>query len=228
MPLNLSMGLLTTIAAGTDENVEYALEGSVFVAGAAIQWLRDGLELLKKSSESEAFAESVDDTAGGYVVPAFTGLGAPYWDQYARGAVVGITRGFTKAHFIRATLESLAYQVYDILKAMEKDAGYSADGSQGRRRCMCQQFPDAVSRQIFWTDMYFGRNALRQRPLAQRILQGWLWATGRIRMRSNRIGRCPGHLFRICRMRSVRNCFGAGTKRFDVLLIGKNTKKRGI
>ena len=116
-------GLLTTIAAGTDENVEYALEGSVFVAGAAIQWLRDGLELLKKSSESEAFAESVDDTAGGYVVPAFTGLGAPYWDQYARGAVVGITRGFTKAHFIRATLESLAYQVYDILKAMEKDAG---------------------------------------------------------------------------------------------------------
>ena len=116
-------GLLTTIAAGTDENVEYALEGSVFVAGAAIQWLRDGLELLKKSSESEAFAESVDDTAGGYVVPAFTGLGAPYWDQYARGVVVGITRGFTKAHFIRATLESLAYQVYDILKAMEKDAG---------------------------------------------------------------------------------------------------------
>ena len=93
------------------------------MAGAAIQWLRDGLELLKKSSESEAFAESVDDTAGGYVVPAFTGLGAPYWDQYARGAVVGITRGFTKAHFIRATLESLAYQVYDILKAMEKDAG---------------------------------------------------------------------------------------------------------
>ena len=116
-------GLLTTIAAGTDAHVEYALEGSVFVAGAAIQWLRDGLELLKSSSESEGVAESVDDTAGGYVVPAFTGLGAPYWDQYARGAVVGITRGFTKAHFVRATLESLAYQVYDILKAMEEDAG---------------------------------------------------------------------------------------------------------
>ena len=116
-------GLLTTIAAGTDAHVEYALEGSVFVAGAAIQWLRDGLELLKSSSESEEVAESVDDTAGGYVVPAFTGLGAPYWDQYARGAVVGITRGFTKAHFVRATLESLAYQVYDILKAMEEDAG---------------------------------------------------------------------------------------------------------
>ena len=98
-------GLLTTIAAGTDAHVEYALEGSVFVAGAAIQWLRDGLELLKSSSESEGVAESVDDTAGGYVVPAFTGLGAPYWDQYARGAVVGITRGFTKAHFVPATLE---------------------------------------------------------------------------------------------------------------------------
>ncbi len=116
-------GLLTTIAASMDENVEYALEGSVFVAGAAIQWLRDSLQMIEKASDSEAFAESVEDTAGGYVVPAFTGLGAPYWDQYARGAVVGITRGFTKAHFIRATVESLAYQVYDILKAMENDAG---------------------------------------------------------------------------------------------------------
>ncbi len=116
-------GLVTTIAASVDENVEYALEGSVFVAGAAIQWLRDGLEMLACSSDSEAVAQSVEDTEGAYVVPAFTGLGAPYWDQYARGVVVGITRGFTKAHFVRATLESLAYQVYDILKAMEKDAG---------------------------------------------------------------------------------------------------------
>lgn len=116
-------GLLTTIAASVDENVEYALEGSIFVAGAAIQWLRDGLQIIEKSSDSEALAVSVEDTEGGYVVPAFTGLGAPYWDQYARGAIVGITRGFTKAHFVRATLESLAYQVYDILKAMEKDAG---------------------------------------------------------------------------------------------------------
>ena len=116
-------GLLTTIAASCDDQVNYALEGSVFIAGAAIQWLRDALGIIQKSSESEALALSVADTAGGYVVPAFTGLGAPYWDQYARGVVVGITRGFTKAHFVRATLESLAYQVYDILKAMEKDAG---------------------------------------------------------------------------------------------------------
>ncbi len=116
-------GLLTTIAAGCDDQVNYALEGSVFIAGAAIQWLRDALGIIQKSSDSEALALSVADTAGGYVVPAFTGLGAPYWDQYARGVVVGITRGFTKAHFVRATLESLAYQVYDILKAMEKDSG---------------------------------------------------------------------------------------------------------
>ena len=116
-------GLLTTIAASLDEHIDYALEGSVFIAGAAIQWLRDSLGIIQKSSESEGLARSVEDTAGGYVVPAFTGLGAPYWDQYARGVVVGITRGFTKAHFVRATLESLAYQAYDILKAMEKDAG---------------------------------------------------------------------------------------------------------
>ena len=116
-------GLLTTIAAGCDDQVDYALEGSVFIAGAAIQWLRDAMGIIQKSSESEALALTVADTAGGYVVPAFTGLGAPYWDQYARGVVVGITRGFTKAHFVRATLESLAYQVYDILKAMEKDSG---------------------------------------------------------------------------------------------------------
>ena len=116
-------GLLTTIGCGLGGDVQYVLEGSVFVAGAAIQWLRDSLQMVEKSSESEEYAKGVPDTAGGYVVPAFTGLGAPYWDQYARGVVVGITRGFTKAHFIRATLESLAYQSYDILRAMEKDTG---------------------------------------------------------------------------------------------------------
>ena len=121
-------GLITTIAASTDENPEYALEGSVFVGGAAIQWLRDALEMIPDSPSSQKYAESVPDTQGAYVVPAFTGLGAPYWDPYARGAVVGITRGFTKAHFVRATLEALAYQVYDILKAMESDAGRQLTG----------------------------------------------------------------------------------------------------
>lgn len=146
-------GLLTTIAASVDEHVEYALEGSVFVAGAAIQWLRDGLNMIEKSSDSEAMAESVADTAGGYVVPAFTGLGAPYWDQYARGAVVGITRGFTKAHFVRATLESLAYQVYDILKAMENDAGIElsdlrVDGGACANNFLMQFQSDLLNRTV--------------------------------------------------------------------------------
>ena len=116
-------GLVTTIAVGYEDHVEYALEGSIFVAGAAVQWLRDELGVVSDAAESQEYAEKVPDTAGGYVVPAFTGLGAPYWNQQARGAIVGITRGFSRAHLIRATLESLAYQTYDIARAMERDSG---------------------------------------------------------------------------------------------------------
>lgn len=116
-------GLLTTIAWGIDGKVNYALEGSIFVAGAAIQWLRDELKIIETSAASEEIATSVENTNGAYVVPAFVGLGAPYWDQYARGTIVGLTRGVNKAHLIRATLESLAYQTYDVLKAMEEDSG---------------------------------------------------------------------------------------------------------
>lgn len=116
-------GLLTTIAASTSDEVEYALEGSVFVAGAGIQWLRDSMRMLKSASASREYAERVEDTAGVYIVPAFAGMGAPYWNQYARGTVVGITRGCTKEHFIRATLESIAYQTADVLRAMEQDSG---------------------------------------------------------------------------------------------------------
>ena len=118
-------GLLTTIAWGVDGKVEYALEGSVFIAGAAIQWLRDGLKIIDSAADSEYFAQKVSDTDGVYVVPAFAGLGAPYWDMYARGAIFGLTRGTTKKHFIRATLESLAYQTRDVLNAMETDADMS-------------------------------------------------------------------------------------------------------
>ena len=121
-PVKSHNGLVTTIAVGFEDHVEYALEGSIFVAGAAIQWLRDEMKVVNRASESEAIAESVTDTAGGYVVPAFTGLGAPYWSQRARGVVCGITRGFNRSHLIRATLESLAYQTYDICKAMEQDS----------------------------------------------------------------------------------------------------------
>ena len=116
-------GLLTTIAASDDDKVRYALEGSIFMAGAAIQWLRDEMQLISSSKESEDCALAVKDSNGVYVVPAFTGLGAPHWDQYARGTVVGLTRGVNKNHFVRATLESLAYQTYDVLKAMEMDSG---------------------------------------------------------------------------------------------------------
>lgn len=116
-------GLLTTIAASVGDNVEYALEGSVFVAGAAIQWLRDELRMIRTAAQSEEYCRAVEDTAGVYVVPAFAGLGAPYWDQYARGTIVGLTRGASKEHLIRATVESLAYQVYDLLEAMEQDSG---------------------------------------------------------------------------------------------------------
>ncbi len=116
-------GLLTTIAAGTSEKVEYALEGSVFVAGAAVQWLRDSMRMIRNSGQSEVYATKVSDTNGVYVVPAFAGMGAPYWNPYARGTIVGITRGCEKEHFIRAALESVAYQTVDVLKAMQEDAG---------------------------------------------------------------------------------------------------------
>lgn len=116
-------GLLTTIAASTQGKVQYALEGSIFVAGAVIQWLRDELRMIRTSPQSEEYARNVEDTNGVYLVPAFTGLGAPYWDPYARGVIVGITRGFNKEHFIRAALESMAYQTNDILQVMQEESG---------------------------------------------------------------------------------------------------------
>ena len=116
-------GLLTTLAASVGDQVEYALEGSIFVAGAAIQWLRDGMRMIKSAPQSEEYATAVEDTDGVYIVPAFAGMGAPYWNPYARGTIVGLTRGCTKEHFIRATLESVAYQTVDVLAAMEKDSG---------------------------------------------------------------------------------------------------------
>ena len=122
-PVFSKNGLVTTIAWGLDGKVNYALEGSIFVAGASIQWLRDEMRFIDSSPDSEYMARKVKDTNGCYVVPAFTGLGAPYWDQYARGTIVGITRGVNKYHIIRATLESLAYQVNDVLAAMKADSG---------------------------------------------------------------------------------------------------------
>lgn len=152
-PVASKNGLLTTIAAVTAEGVEYALEGSVFVGGAAVQWLRDEMQIVRKASETEAIAESVPDTEGAYVVPAFTGLGAPYWDQYARGAIVGITRGFNREHLVRGVLESIAYQVSDILHAMESDAGVElrqlkVDGGASANRFLMQFQADILDAEV--------------------------------------------------------------------------------
>jgi len=152
-PVSSNNGLLSTVAWGIGGSVEYALEGSVFTAGAAIQWLRDELQLIGSAAESEALAKSVPDTNGCYVVPAFTGLGAPYWDQYARGAVLGITRGVNRAHLVRATLESLAYQTADVLEAMQTDAGVRlktlrVDGGASANDFLMQFQSDVIGAQV--------------------------------------------------------------------------------
>ena len=146
-PVFSQNGLVTTIAWGLNGKVEYALEGSVFVAGAAIQWLRDELKIIETAPDSEYYAGKVKDTNGCYVVPAFTGLGAPHWDQYARGTIVGITRGVNKNHIIRATMESLAYQVNDILVAMQADSGIklaalNVDGGASANNLLMQMQSD--------------------------------------------------------------------------------------
>lgn len=147
VPVFSSNGLVTTIAWGIDGKVEYALEGSAFVAGAAIQWLRDEMRLVDSSPDSEYYASKVTGTDGCYVVPAFTGLGAPHWNQYARGTIVGLTRGINKNHIIRATLESLAYQVNDILVAMQADSGIelsalNVDGGASANNLLMQMQAD--------------------------------------------------------------------------------------
>ena len=143
-------GLLTTIAWGINGKVEYAFEGSVFVAGGALQWLRDGLRLIDNAASSETYATKVEDSNGVYVVPAFVGLGAPYWDQYARGIIVGLSHGVEKEHFIRATLESLAYQSYDVIKAMEADSGFEikairVDGGAAKNNFLMQFQSDILN-----------------------------------------------------------------------------------
>ena len=146
-------GLLTTVAAGTSKTPAYALEGSVFVSGAGIQWLRDSMGLLSNAAQSQKYCEKVEDTAGMYIVPAFAGMGAPYWNQYARGTVVGLTRGCAKEHFIRATLEAIAYQTADVLQAMERDSGIhlkslKVDGGASANDFLMQFQADIVDTQV--------------------------------------------------------------------------------
>ena len=149
-PVFSENGLVTTIAWGLDGKVNYALEGSIFVAGASVQWLRDEMRLIDSAEDSEYIARKVKDTNGCYVVPAFTGLGAPYWDQYARGTIVGITRGVNKYHIIRATLDSIAYQVHDVLGAMRADSGISlsslkVDGGASANDFLMQTQADIIN-----------------------------------------------------------------------------------
>jgi len=146
-------GLVSTIAVGLDGKVQYALEGSVFVGGAVIQWVRDELRFITEARDTEYYAHKVPDTGGVYLVPAFTGLGAPHWDMYARGALVGLTRGTTREHIIRAALESIAYQVYDLVDAMEKDTGIplqalNADGGASQNRFLMQFQADILSKPV--------------------------------------------------------------------------------
>jgi glycerol kinase len=141
--------LLTTLAWKIGDTTTYALEGSVFIAGAAIQWLRDGLGLIATAADSEALATSVPDTGGVYFVPAFVGLGAPYWDMYARGTIVGLTRGTSRAHLVRAALEAIAYQSRDVLEAMAADAGVAVDalrvdGGATANDFLCQFQADVI------------------------------------------------------------------------------------
>lgn len=149
-PVASSNGLLTTIAWGIGDRVEYALEGSIFMGGASVQWLRDELKLIDSAEDTEYYASKVSDTNGAYVVPAFTGLGAPYWDMYARGAIIGLTRGVTKEHLIRATLESIAYQSKDVLNAMVEDSGIDmkllkVDGGASRNNFLMQFQADILN-----------------------------------------------------------------------------------
>ena len=152
-PYQSDSGLVTTIAVGIDGKVEYALEGSVFVGGAVIQWLRDEMRFLTESRDAEYYAQKVSDTGGVYLIPAFTGLGAPYWDMYARGAIVGITRGTKREHIIRAAQESIAYQSLDLVKAMEKDTGMAlnvlnVDGGASRDAFLMQFQADILDKKV--------------------------------------------------------------------------------
>ena len=153
-PVTSKNNLLTTVAWKIKNETQYALEGSVFIAGAVVQWLRDGLEVIRSSSEIEQLSTKVQDNGGVYMVPAFAGLGAPYWNQHARGTIVGITRGTSASHIARAAIESIAYQTMDVLKSMEADAGFSieelrVDGGATVNNLLMQFQSDILNRKWF-------------------------------------------------------------------------------
>ena len=188
-PYESRNGLLTTVAVGLDGGVEYALEGSVFVGGAVIQWLRDELRFFPESRDAEYFAQKVPDNGGVYLVPAFTGLGAPYWDMYARGMLIGLTRGTRREHITRAAQESIAYQVADLAAAMEADTGVpltalKADGGASRDGFLMQFQADVLDRQVL-------RPAIRETTaLGAAYLAGLAVGVWRDRAELSRLWRC--------------------------------------
>ena len=227
-PVFSENGLVTTIAWGLDGKVEYALEGSIFVAGAAVQWLRDEMRLIDSAPDSEYMASKVKDTNGCYVVPAFTGLGAPHWDQYARGTIVGITRGVNKYHIIRATLESLAYQVNDVLAAMKADSGIKlaalkVDGGASANNFLMQTQADII-------------NAPVNRPvcvettaMGAAYLAGLAVVTGRARKTLSKTGQSTEPLSRPSTLVQEKLRSKAGTKQSNMLTDGqRKIKKRRV
>ena len=179
--------LLTTVGWHCGDGLRYALEGSVFMAGAVVQWLRDGLQLIREASEIEALAASEPDNGGVFFVPAFAGLGAPYWDQYARGAIVGLTRGVTRGHLARAALEAIALQTLDIMACMEKDSGLPltalrVDGGASRNNMLMQCQADVLGVPV-------ERPVITETTaLGAACLAGWPWASGRARTNCARSG----------------------------------------
>ena len=223
-PVFSKNGLVTTIAWGLDGKVNYALEGSIFVAGAAIQWLRDNMKMIDSSMDSEYMAKKVHGTHGCYVVPAFTGLGAPHWDQYARGTIVGLTRGTNKNHIIRATLESIALQVCDVIDAMRADAGIDlkslkVDGGASANNFLMQ----------FQADMI---NAPVKRPQCVETTamgaawQVWQSDTGRIRRTWSTTRRSTASLPRRWRRKSARQNARAGIRQSSMRTAGQKTSRR--
>lgn len=220
-------GLITTIAWGLDGKVTYALEGSVFVAGAAIQWLRDEMRIIDSAEDSEYMAKKVKDTNGCYVVPAFTGLGAPYWDQYARGTIVGITRGVNKCHIIRATLESLAYQVNDVLVAMKADSGIAlsslkVDGGASANNFLMQTQADIINVPVN-RPQCVETTAMGAAYLAGLAVGYWKDLED-IKI----IGWSIGLLFRFWKKRHGQNGYRVGKRLLSMLMDGQNRQKYKI
>ena len=225
-PQSSANNLLTTIAWQIAEQPkQYALEGSVFMAGAAVQWLRDELKLLTDAAESEAIASAVDSSEGVYVVPAFVGLGAPYWDQYARGTIVGLTRGSGRAQIVRATLESIAYQTRDVVDAMKADSGLALEALRVDGGAVVNDFLHAVSSRYSRAFRFSVQLSPKQPPLAPPTWRAWQSASGNRKLKLPGNGSWSAPSSRRCRPISASPCITAGSERLNARVLGLRTKR---